>query len=348
MVTIWDVAERAGVSKSTVSLVLNNSPRVKAETREKVLHAINALKYVPNNNARNLQRRNNNSIGIIHILRTNRNRNERYGWDHGLELFSRDIEDGIFEAIMECDTDMSVVIEHFNIQETPNEMPRILRERRVDGAILIGGFDKSNELKYIEDIKVPAVLVTSSVENDKVDTVMHDPMRGSYIAYKKLLETGHKRICFLNVPVGYRVWEKRLNGAREAAAETGRELRDELIVSVAHNTAHCAYNAMNQLLDSGVQFDAVLAADNELAMGALRCFHERGVSVPKDVSMICYEDSTLCGNLSPALTAVNIQKDIIGRNALSCLMERLQNPKTPIKSMTVQPYLVMRDSVMAR
>ena len=92
MVTIWDVAERAGVSKSTVSLVLNNSPRVRAETREKVLHAIDILKYAPNSNARNLQRRNNNSIGIIHVLRTNRDKSEKYGWDHGLELFSHEMQ----------------------------------------------------------------------------------------------------------------------------------------------------------------------------------------------------------------------------------------------------------------
>ena len=79
MVTIWDVAERAGVSKSTVSLVLNNSPRVRAETREKVLHAIDILKYAPNSNARNIKNRNNKSIGIINILRTNQEKNKKYG-----------------------------------------------------------------------------------------------------------------------------------------------------------------------------------------------------------------------------------------------------------------------------
>lgn len=348
MVTIWDVAEKAGVSKSTVSLVLNDSPRVKAETREKVLHAINVLKYVPNNNARNLQRRNNNSIGIIHILRTNRNRNERYGWDHGLELFSRDVEDGIFEAIMENDSDMSVLIEHFNILEKANEKPRILRECRVDGAILIGGFDKSSELRYIEGIDVPTVLVTSPLETIGIDMVMHDPAEGFRIAYKKLLETGHKRICLLNIPKSYRVWARRIEGAQQAAHEMGCELCEDLIVSVEHNTARYAYKAMSQLIRSGAKFDAVLAADNELAMGALRSFHEHGIRVPQDVSMICYEDSTLCGNLSPALTAVNIRKDVIGHHALQCLLERLEDPKAQTKAITVEPYLVMRDSVLKR
>ena len=348
MVTIWDVAERAGVSKSTVSLVLNNSPRVRAETREKVLHAIDILKYAPNSNARNLQRRNNNSIGIIHVLRTSRDKSEKYGWDHGLELFSHDVEDGIFEAIMECDTDMSVIIEHFNIQEKPHEMPRILRECRVDGAILIGGFDKLSELKYIEDIKVPSVLVTSSLEINGIDTVMHDPALGSKIAYKKLFETGHRKICLLNIPKSYRVWSMRVEGARAAANEAGCTLNEELLVSVEHNTAHSAYQAMNELLEKGAEFDAVLAADNELAMGALRCFHEHGLRVPEDVSMICYEDSALCGNFSPAITAVNIQKNIIGRKALNYLLERLQNPKLPTRSTAVEPYLVMRDSVQDR
>lgn len=348
MATIWDVAARAGVSKSTVSLVINGSPMVKAETREKVLEAIEELRYVPNNNARNLQRKHNNSIGIIHVLRSNRNPDERYSWDGKLEIFSHEVEEGIFSAIVECDTDMSILVEHFNIQENPNEMPRILRECRVDGAIFIGGFDKKCELDFIKNVKVPVVMVTSPLEMDSIDTVMHDTALGCKIAFEKLIETGHKKICLLNIPKRYRVWPQRVEAAKAAAKEMNYNLLPEHIISVEHNTAHGAYDALNALLDRGITPDGIVTADNELAMGAVRCLWERGLRIPEDISLICYEDSAFCGNASPALSAINIQKNTIGHEALHALLDRMENPDLPIKSITVEPYLVMRDSVKNR
>lgn len=348
MVTIWDVATRAGVSKSTVSLVINDSPLVREETRQRVLQAIKAMKYIPNNNARSLQRRNNNSIGIIHILRGNRDQSRRYEWDYGLELFSNDVEDGIFSAIMDSDTDMSVIKEHFSVSGERDSMPRILRNRRVDGAIFVGGFDRKNELDFIKDVNIPMVMVTSSLTMNGVDTVMHDPALGTKIAYTKLVETGHRRICLMNIPRHYRVWPKRLEGIRIAAEECGVEVDPDLMVSAEHNTAHGAYMALGQLLDRGTVPDAVLTADNEMAMGTLRCLRERKISVPEDVSVICYEDSSFCGNVTPSLSAVNIRKDLIGRTALGYLLDRIENPALPARSVTVEPYLVMRDSVLDR
>ena len=140
MVTIWDVAAAAGVSKSTVSLVVNNSPLVKRETRERVQAVIRAMHYVPNYNARSLIKKSNNCIGIIHTLSGNRTLKQAYEWNYGLEQFSRDIEDGVFDAIMKLDSDLSVVKEHFRFSPQSDEIPQILQNHRVDGAILVGSF----------------------------------------------------------------------------------------------------------------------------------------------------------------------------------------------------------------
>lgn len=348
MVTIWDVAARAGVSKSTVSLVLNSSPLVKDETRKRVLDAIKALNYVPNYNARSLIKRKNNSIGIIHILRNTRPLGAHYEWNYGLEQFSHNVEDGVFAALMDSDADISVIKEHFDLSCGKQEMPKILRNRRVDGAIFVGGFDSADVFDLIEGIEIPIVLVTSSLEITGIDTVLHDPSTGSRLAMEKLIATGHRRICLVNCPKDFRVWPKRIEGIRLAADEAGYEIHDELIISPRENTAQSAYEAFKELLDSGHMPDAVLTANNEMVMGVLRCLYEKNIRVPDNISIICYEDSSLCGNVTPALSAVNIQKEVIGHTALDFLLDRINGFKGEARSLTIEPYLVMRGSILER
>ena len=348
MVTIWDVAARAGVSKSTVSLVLNSSPLVKDETRRKVMDAIKALNYVPNYNARSLIKRTNNSIGVIHSLRSTRPITERYEWYYGLEQFSQDVEDGVFAAIMDLDTDMSVIKEHFDFSNCHQEQPKILRNRRVDGAILIGGFDNADVFGLLRNIDVPIVLVTSSLKMEGIDTVLHDPAMGSKLATRKFIETGHKHICLINCPREYRVWPKRIQGMKEAADECGYQLEPELLISAEKNTAESAYRVFSEMLDSVHRPDAVLTANNDTAMGVLRCLYERNIRVPEDISVICYEDSVVCGNMTPALSSINIRKELIGRTALGFLLDRINDPTIEARTFTTEPYLVMRDSVKDR
>ena len=348
MVTIWDVAKAAGVSKSTVSLVVNNSPLVKKETRERVQSVIKAMHYVPNYNARSLVKKSSNCIGIIHTLRNDRVLKQAYGWDYGLEQFSRDVEDGIFEAIVGLDTDLSVVKEHFRFSGQPEDRPRLLRDHRVDGAIFVGGFSVENVRETLKDVEEPLVLVTSEQSVQGADTVFHDPVSGSYLAVREFIRTGHRHICLMNCPRGLSVWPKRIEGMRKAAAELDFPLEEALLLSVRRLTAESAYRTFSNLLDCDRQPDAVLAANNELALGVLRCLYERGLRVPEDVSIICYEDSSLCGNLYPPLSAINIQKELIGRTALGFLLDRIREPKLPARSVIIEPHLTRRGSVKDR
>lgn len=348
MVTIWDVARAAGVSKSTVSLVVNRSPLVKKETREHVQAVIKAMNYVPNYNARSLTKKSNNCVGIIHTLHSDRMLKQAYEWDYGLEQFTRDVEDGIFEAIMGMDADLSVVKEHFCFPSPTAEKPKILQNRRVDGAILVGSFNSGDIQSILKGVETPFVLVTSPMDIKGVDTVFHDPVTGSYLAVQEFIRTGHQRICLINCPRSFRVWPKRIEGTRKAAAESGYPLDEAMILSVERSTAEGAYLEFSRLLDTGRIPDAVLAATNELALGVLRCLYERRLRVPDDVSIISYEDSVICGNIYPALSAINIQKELIGRTALGFLMDRINSPDLPARSVTVEPHLTRRASVRDR
>lgn len=348
MVTIWDVAADAGVSKSTVSLVLNNSPLVREETRQRVLKSIKALNYVPNYNARGLIGKKTNSIGLIHIVRGNRVQDSRYEWNCGLEAFSHDVEEGVFSAIAEADSDISFVKEHFMLSPE-SQMPKIIQSRRVDGAIIVGGFDNPEEFKFVESCNVPVVIITSPFEKENsFDMVFHSPDIGCYLATKKFIQTGHKHICLINVPKESRVWPHRLAGVFKAANEFGYSLEGELMLSAKAMTAQGAYESFSELIDRGFLPDAVIPGSNELAMGLMRCLYERNIRVPEDISVISYEDSSFCGNSAPALCAINIHKEKIGRCAFEFLMNRIENPEIETQRCTVEPCLTMRDSFKDR
>lgn len=349
MVTIWDVAARAGVSKSTVSLVINSSPLVKEETRQRVLKAIKDLKYVPNYNARSLVKPNKNSIGIIPTFRGSRDRKHKYEWTYSLEQFADDVEDGIMSAITSKDLDFSVIKERLILSDDTFRIPAIIEEGRVDGAVFIGGFDNDRFVNLIKSVDIPVAVVTSSVQIAGIDTVLHDHYDGNRQAVKKLIETGHKRICVVNCPEHYfYVWPQSVNGAKKGAEECGVSLDDRMIISAKKNTAESAYYEFSLMLDKGLIPDAVLASNNEIVLGVLRCLYERNLRVPDDMSVICYEDSTLCGNISPALSAVNIRKEEMGNLALKYLIERMNNPSIAPRCTTMQPYLILRQSVKNR
>ena len=346
MITIFDVAKAAGVSKSTVSLVINNSPLVKEETRQRVQAVIKALHYVPNYNARGLTMKHNNIIVIVHTLRDKRYLDQHYEWNYGMGMFSQDVESGIFSALAETDADISVLKEHFDL--STGELPRVIRNNRADGAIFVGGFDNADVLKTLKSIEIPIVIVTSSLTIDGIDAVMHDPKEGSRIVFHKFAETGHKRICLVNCPKDFRVWPARIEGFEQGAQECGLALDQNLLISTERNTAESAYKAFSSLLDSGHMPDAVLTANNDSTMGVLRCLYERGINVPRDISVVSYEDSKLCGNMFPALTAVNIHKETIGRTALNLLMNRIEHPDSPARMIRIEPSLVLRSSIADR
>lgn len=354
MVTIIDVAKAAGVSKSTVSLVINSSPLVKKETRIRVERVIRAMNYVPNYNARSLKRKDSICIGIIHITNNNLMFRNEYEWNFGLNQFSRDIEDGIFEGVIHIGGDLSVVKEHFYVtskkSDAPNleAMPKILQNSQVDGAIFIGSLSSVKINEFMKNIHVPVTFITSSIGIKGADSVSHDPAKGTYLAMAELIRTGHQRVCLLNCPRSFQVWPKRVDGMKMAADEFNYSLDEDMLLSVERNTAEGAYLAFEKLLDSGRRPDAVLAGNNEMALGVMRSFYEHNIRVPDDVSIICYEDSSLCGSLSPALSAVNIQKELMGRTALNFLLDRIKNPDLPIRSVTIEPRLKLRDSIKDR
>jgi LacI family transcriptional regulator/LacI family purine nucleotide synthesis repressor len=342
MFTIRDVAKIAGVSRSTVSLVLNNSPLVKENTRQKVLDIIREIDYVPNNSARSLSSKVMYCLAIIAMVEDVPYDTYEFNYETG--LFSHDVSSSIFKFFV--DSEYSVVTERFCYHAAQGDLPRLIKNRRVDGAFILGGLYKESFIEQMLTKNIPFVVVGGNRET-KVDSVTSDPKNGTELAIIHLIETGHRNICLVNAPASYRSSFERQSALEEAKRKNGRSIKWTM-VRCPHNTGEGGYIATKSLFESGVKPDSIIAANTTMAMGVLRYLYEKQIRVPGDISVIAYEDSILSGYSYPAITAVNIRKEYMGEEAARLLLERMKNPDKEITAIVMEPYLVFRDSVRDR
>lgn len=344
MANIHDVAKRAGVSKSTVSLVLNNSPLVKPDTRELVEAAIEDLGYVPNSNARGLRNQKMNSLGIV--ILTEEEGGTGYDIDRFAGLCNYNIADGIYQGL--AGSRYSVATEYISLEKACKSLPRMVEDRRVDGVFVVGSFFDVDLIPRIQACGIPTVAVGIGHPGEETAAVVADPAEGSYIGMKHLLEKGHRAICYLNCPRIFRSSKDRVKGAHRAFEEFSHQLEKSWILYTDRNNGLSGYETFARFWESGERPDAVFAANGPLALGAMRYMREKGIRVPEDVSILAYEDSVLCGYHAPSLSAVNIQKEKMGCRAAVRMLCLLGNTDQEPDCETLAPYIVERGSVRQR
>lgn len=347
MATIDDVAKRAGVSRSTVSLVLNKSPRVKESTRQMVESVIAEMNYFPNQNARGLSARVTNNLGVIFMQDYLPNSTQiSYDNDCHVGLCSANINNGIMAGLVE--TEYGVVTERFCSLADPDGLPRIIRERRVDGAFVVGLPYSSQFIANMKASGIPFVVVGVGSYEDGVDSIYADPEEGTELMIQELIDTGHRKICLLNSAKNVRSHADRLRGYERAMRRNGLHIREDWNISGANNSGRSSYEAFKRFWEAGNRPDSVACANGQSASGVMTYLYEQGVRVPEDVSVVVYEDSSLCGYATPALTAINIRKEDLGYRAAQCLIARIRNPEKRVEINSVRPYVVRRDSIKVR
>lgn len=348
MATINDVAKRAGVSRSTVSLVLNKSPLVKTETREKVERVIAEMNYVPNSNARGLSAKVTNNIGVIFMQDYLLGVPGKISYDNDqhIGLCSFNISNGIMAGLQ--GTYYGVITERFCSIAEPEELPQVIREKRVDGAIIVGAPYSAQFVDNMKKTGLPFVIAGVGSWEDTVDSIYADPGEGTEMAARTLLAAGHKKICLLNCAPRLRSHEERRQGFLRAMEEAGIQTMDGWNIYGDRNNGKSAREAFQKFWEAGNRPDGIVTANGQSATGIMSYLYEIGVRIPEDVSIISYEDSSICGYAAPALTSVNIRKEELGQTAAKCLIERIQNPDKDLEIKVVHPYMVYRNSVKER
>lgn len=329
--TIKDISKIADVSMMTVSRVINNEKHVKKETREKVLGIIKKYGYEPNFFAQNIKSRKTNTIGLI----------------------IGDIENPYYSRLSKGVINVAEINNYNVIVCNSNYSPKLgekylnmLIKKGVDG-ILIATIDVSNEaINTLNKRNIPFVLVTRKSEEENGNYFITDDYLGGKLASEYLLRLGHKKIFFLR-SADVLGANERLRAFKDSMNENKIPFDNSFISKILTN-AEDAYAAVAEFIEQGKhkEFTAIIGGNDFLAMGAMDAIIDKGLNIPKDLSLIGYDNLWITKILKVPLTTIRQSKMKFGYMATERLLEMIKNPemkKYPQK-IVLKPELVIRNS----
>lgn len=337
MPTMADVARSAGVSVATVSHVLNGTRPVLPHTRQAVLDAVEELGYTPNGLARSLVTSRTRSIGLaVSAIST---------------PYFTDILQGVESSALEHGYSLLIADPHDDpVHE--RKVVQLLHERRVDGLIVAPSARPRELLAYLTRHAVPAVFLDRLVSTgadaedgqapgfDQVCAENAEPTAG---LVTHLASLGHRRIGLVAGLSGLSTTSERINGYRQGLAAAGLP-HDERLVVHGDSSADGAERATAALLSLAVPPTALVTANNAMTIGALRALRERGLSVPGDMALCCFDDFDWADLFSPRLTAVAQPGRELGARAVQVLLDRLAAPDRPARTVRLPCTFVHRTS----
>ena len=326
-VTVTDLARAAGVSRSTVSLVLRDSPLVKRETRRRVEEAIDRLGYVYNRNAANLRRRTSDMVAMIINDLTN--------------PFFAELAVGLEEAL-EAAGFVSLMA---NTGEDPERQRRVMETMREHGAagfILCPATGTETRLvAAMSDWNVPVIQVMRWLPGVRLGAVVPDYALGMRMAAEHLLTLGHRRIAFLGGIEGNVVTTERIRGYRAALDAAGIAPDPSLIVPAAVNPGG-GIEALRAALALERPPTAALCFSDVVAFGVLDASAAAGLKAGRDFSVIGFDDVAGARHTLPPLTTVAVYPQELGRRAAAALLRCIADPNDPPEEEILAPSLIVR------
>lgn len=331
-ITISDVARRAGVSKATVSYVLNGretSIRITEETRKRIHAAARDLNYHPNALARGLNHKRTHTIALVMQYARMFS-----GWSG----FTNEMMRGASEAAFQHGYDLLL---HTTDQPSVDQEVAALMDGRADGALLLRDVDDPLAEKLLRR-KFPFVLMFSRSENPELWQVDCDNVAGGRIATEHLIGLGHRRILHLRGVERSSASRDRRAGYEQALRAAGIEPRQEWCVELAF--AGASFEAVEDLLRAPDRPTAVFAWSDEVAMRLMTLARGLGLRIPEELSVIGFDSTELCDHTDPPLTSVRQPICEMAAHALSLLIQRIRRAEVEERSKLFEPVLVERGS----
>lgn len=328
-ITIDEIAKLAGVSKTTVSRVLNNKPDVKPETREIIMSLISKYDFQPNAFAKAISLKKSQTIGLI----------IPYEADY---IFSNPFYAEVMRGIStEIDKHGYYLLLCYTHEDNYID---IYKQKRVDGYILMSpGRYHKDIVKLLKEVNAPFVATAKVPGERNVLYVDVNNYLGAVLAVEYLISLGHKRIGFIiNGPQILASSQERLKGYRTILSKHGIEY-DKEIVKIGDTSVKSGYTAMKQLLELGDSLTAVFVANDMMAIGAIKAIKEEGKNIPNDISVIGFDDIPLAEVIDPPLTTVRQPAFEKGEKAAKLLIKMIEQ-KEKIKSEVLRVELIVRNS----
>jgi LacI family transcriptional regulator len=327
-VQIKDIAADARVSAATVSRVFNGSRTVSEDLRLRVIASMERLGYQPNVVARGLRMRKSFVLGVLIPSITN----------PFFTSVARAVEDTALEAgfaVTICSSDQDLGKERRYID--------VLRNRMVDGAIVVVTDMNRSDLTPLAANDMPIVLVDRCLRGVTLDSVTIDTSRGAYRAVEHLLRLGYRRVALIGGPKDVSTAVSKEQGYRQALTDYKHEVDEGLILSGAY-TEPDGYALGQALLALPDPPDAVLVANNQMTLGFVRLVRERGLRVPQEIAYIGFDDAPWASLVVPPVTVVDQPTYELGRRATEVLLERMDGRRQEPRHDVLPTRLILRGS----
>lgn len=331
--TLVDVAKRADVSKSTVSLVINGSDLVHPATAERVWRAVAELHYVPNRSARMLQSGRSKLIGIIVSDITN-----PYFAELVRSVLAQSKEEGYDGFVFDTDYDTAQLMQHIDHA----------LQYRPDGLLLLTTERSEEIVARLEALRLPAVVLNWGIYRNRVAEVAVDYETGMAQLVSHLAALGHRRLAFVGGPTEYHSAHAREEAFRRVVERGGNQLasptylRGEFRLSV-----ETGIQVVEQIaaLSTDVRPTAIVASSDQIALSILRALLEAGWRIPEQVSLAGIDDIAFAAYVTPALTTLRLPRRSMGKAAFDLLKKMMDDPDAKPLPFVAQPRLILRESV---
>ena len=329
--TLEDIAKKAGVSRSTVSRVINNRPNVREDVRARVMEVISSTGYQPNVAAQSLASQRSSMIGIV--------------LPHSISSFFTDpyfphLIQGVAQGCNRYDYTLGLFLVATK-EDEEKIYPRVTRTGFLDGAILQAGHHGDTLMGRLMDTNIPHVYVGRPFQLDDVSYVDIENVDGSYNAVSHLIRLGYKRIATIAGPEHSTVGIDRKQGYLNALRDRGLTIDEEVIVD-GDFTEVGGYQAMQKLLP--LKPEAVFAASDIMAVGAMRATRNAGLSIPEDIAFVGFDDLPLSTPPNPLLTTIRQPIYRFGLMAVETLIDLINNGCNPPSRIIMSTELIIRES----
>ena len=329
MATIYQVSELAGVSLATVSRVINNTGRVSDKTKAKVIDAMNTLGYRPNAMAQSLASNRSNSVGVM-VPELN-------------GAFFGYLMSGVEEELRQAQKHVIFTASHSNEQREKDGIEFLL-SRKCDALILHVEALSDEYLLELSKGDVPIYLMNRWVEGMEHRCIYLDNKIGGYLAAKAVLGKGHRKIAYITGQNWKSDSNDRLFGHKAALEEAGVEFDPELMYTgdYVHESGS---QGLTELLHRGKPFTALICANDEMASGAMTTARKLGLVLPKDISIVGFDNLVYASYLYPTLTTINYPVKQMAHMAAKLILRDVYEMKTGEIKHQFTPKLVERNSL---
>lgn len=335
-VTMKDIAKLAGISHTTVSRVINDHKNVNSKTRERVEEIIKRFEYVPQVNARSLRSiKKKYAVGLLPLYDIK-----------NLPCHADFFQEILMGVVSKLHKSGYILNLFFNEDDF-----RLISKDKIDGLIIIG--IESNFTYYIYrlfGLDVPIVMVNQKIDIPelRLSAVISDDENGSYQATSYLLNLGHKEIGFINGPPKYSPCFDRKKGYIKALRERKIDIKPNLIKE-GNFTRESGYKVGLELLKENPRISSVFAANDLMALGIIKSIKENGLQVPRDISVIGFDNIAFSKMSDPSLTTINKPRELMGNKAVEILLKQINKPNEFYQQEIILPTnLIIRESTASK